>query len=178
MIGTIYRINVNDEFYIGSTMKSLTERQYNHNITLKQNVRTNKLYEKCRENNINNIICILLEQKEVEDIDEIRQLEQEYIDKLQPSLNSQIAYTGLSQKQYIKEHYNNNRQHYLDYQKNYRYNNKEKVNKNCNDWYELNKDKVSKKQGEKIKCNICSSIVRKGDITRHKKTMKCRKVNE
>ena len=103
MIGRVYRINVNkDDFYIGSTIKKLNDRQAQHNDILKQNIRTNKLYEKCRENNITKIICILLEVREVEDIDEIRLLEQEYITKLQPTLNSHFAYTGLTREEYQK----------------------------------------------------------------------------
>jgi len=164
MIGRVYRINVNEnDFYIGSTIKRLCERQAHHNNRLKDNFYKYKLYEKCRENNITNIICILLEQKEVEDIDEIRELEQEYIDKLQPTLNHKGSYLSQDNKEYHKE-----------YSKEWRKNNKEHIK----DYYINNKDKISESRAEKIKCPICNSIVSRRNISTHKKSKKCRKVNE
>ena len=165
MIGRVYKIEVNkDDFYIGSTISTLKERERLHNIRLRENVRNNKLYEKCRDNNITKIICILLEEREVENIDEIRQLEQEYIEKLNPTLNSQSAYTGLTNKEYHKE-----------YNKEYNKNNKEYIKKYNKEYKKNNKDKISERQTEKIKCPICNKIVSRCNILIHKKTMKCRK---
>jgi len=203
MIGIVYKVEVNkDDFYIGSTIKKLKERQSLHNNTLKQNVITNKLYEKCRENNITNIICILLEQKEVENKEEIRQLEQEYIKELQPTLNSQSAYTGLigltkevyqkeyrehnkehnnkyseewrdNNKEYMKEWYDNNKKYMKEHNKKYYENNKEKILSTKKQYYEDNKEEINKKHKEKINCPICNSIVSRTYIAIHKKTKKC-----
>ena len=163
MIGRVYKVEVNkDDFYIGSTILRLCERQALHNDTLRKNVRKNKLYEKCREHNITEIICIKLEEKEIEDIDEIRLLEQEYITKLQPTLNLFSAYTGLTRKEYDKK-----------YIKQYRETNKETVKKKQTEYYIKNKDKISERQKEKINCPICNKIVSRCNIAIHKKTKKC-----
>jgi len=174
MIGRVYRINVNEnDFYIGSTIKKLFDRQAHHNIILRQNIRKNKLYEECREHNITEIICILLEELEIEDIKDIRKLEQEYITKLQPTLNHKGSYTGLTKKEY----YEKNKSYIIEknksYKKEYREKNKEKKQLKNKEHYEKNKEALSKKRTEKINCPICNSIVSKGSIARHQKTIKC-----
>jgi hypothetical protein len=165
MIGKVYKIEVNNQIYIGSTISKLNDRETQHNYRLNQNIRTNKLYEECRKNEITKIICILLEEKEIENELEIRILEEEYITKLQPTLNSWSAYTGLTieeyqkkyHNEYGKERYKNNRQKYTDY-------------------YVKNKDKVLERQGEKIKCPICNSVLRRDSLIKHKRSKKCLKV--
>ena len=179
MIGRVYKIEVNkDDFYIGSTTLDIRKRENTHNHRLRKKENKCKLYEECRKNNITEIICILLKEKEIADIKEIRLLEQEYITKLQPSLNSQIAYTGLTKnqynKEYKKEYYKKNKEKYNQYNKNKKEYNKEyyeKNKENKKDYYENNKHKLL----EKIKCDICNSIVSRTNITIHKKSLKCRK---
>jgi len=56
--------------------------------------------------------------------------------------------------------------------KQYYQNNKEKKNENSKKWYENNKDKLQ----EKINCPICNSLVKKYNLTTHKKTKKCKKI--
>ena len=92
-MGFIYKIEVGEECYIGSTKKKyLSQRQQLHNQCL--NNPNNKdyngpLYRFCREHNIEKIICELLE---TVDDSELRILEQEYITMLEPSLNSIRAF--------------------------------------------------------------------------------------
>ena len=40
-------------------------------------------------------------------------------------------------------------------------------------YYENNKEEINKKKSEIIICNICGSEVRKSDIARHQKSVKC-----
>jgi len=88
-MGFIYKIEIGENLYIGSTKyKYLCDRQYIHNYKLKNGCQYN-LYRFCREKKVEKIICELIET--VED-SELRILEQEYINKLQPTLNSQKAY--------------------------------------------------------------------------------------
>ncbi len=91
-MGIIYKIEVAGELYIGSTKKKLYKRQNNHNSSLNnpndKNYNT-PLYKFCRTHNVKKIICELIE--EVEN-DELRILEQEYINMVEPSLNSYRAY--------------------------------------------------------------------------------------
>jgi len=184
MIGRIYKIEVNEnDFYIGSTTTTLKERELKHNNALRDNVKYKyKLYEECRKNNITKISCLLLQEQEIEDIKEIRQLEEEYIEKLNPTLNSHSAYTGLTKeeyrKKYNKEYRQKNKEYFREYkQKNKGYN-KEYYDKNKEyrqEYYNENKDKVLERQGEKIKCPICNNIIRRDTLSKHKKTIKCRK---
>jgi len=58
----------------------------------------------------------------------------------------------------MKQHYQNNREVRLEYQKQYHQNNHEMI---------------VEQRKKKITCDHCGSIVRKGDISKHKKTKKC-----
>jgi hypothetical protein len=92
-MGFIYQIKVNNELYIGSTKyKYLCQRQKIHNHVLNNPNRidyNSPLYKFCREKKVKKIICELLET--VED-SKLRILEQEYINKLEPTLNTNRAY--------------------------------------------------------------------------------------
>jgi|TARA_R110000796_G_scaffold116314_2_gene228792 hypothetical protein len=92
-MGFIYKIEINNEIYIGSTkQKYLSDRQSGHNQALRnQKCReyNSHIYKYCRTHNIEKIICELIE--EVDDT-ELKILEQEYIKMLEPSLNTYRAY--------------------------------------------------------------------------------------
>ncbi len=149
MIGTVYKIEIGENIYIGSTILKLNDRQANHNFRLKKNIRKNKLYNECRKHNITKIICILLEEKEVENKEEIRMLEQEYITKLQPTLNSNIAYTGLTQEEYNKEYNEKNKEK----NKKWRDNNKDKISQQKKEYYEINRDTIREYKKEHYEKN-------------------------
>jgi len=152
MIGRVYRINVNkDDFYIGSTIKKLFDRQAKHNYRLNQNKDKYKLYEECRKNNITKITCELIEEKEIENKEEIRLLEEEYIEKLNPTLNSRLAYTGLiglTKKEYDKEYYDKNKEQekYKERKKEYTENNKERIKQKQKEYRENNKEKYKERR--------------------------------
>ena len=92
-MGFIYKIEIEGELYVGSTKnKYLSNRQGEHNYrmrTIHNKDYNNPLYKFCREKKVKKIICELLET--VED-SELKILEQEYINMLEPTLNSQRAY--------------------------------------------------------------------------------------
>ena len=92
-MGFIYKIEVEGELYIGSTkQKYLSNRQglHNHILNNPNDIHYNiYLYRFCREKKVEKIICELLET--VED-SELVLLEQEYINMLEPSLNTRRAY--------------------------------------------------------------------------------------
>ena len=91
-MGFIYKIEIDGEFYIGSTKLKLNKRQKQHNQCLNNPNRkdyNSPLYRFCREHNVKKIICELIE--EVDDT-ELVLLEQEYMNKLKPTLNIRRAY--------------------------------------------------------------------------------------
>ena len=102
-------------------------------------------------------------------------------------------------KEQKKEHYENNKEKILEKQKVYQKDNKEQIKEQRKQWYEDNKEqmkenqkkwyennkdkrkeycdnnreKINKKQNEKIICDICNSIVIKRNLLRHQRTNKC-----
>ena len=81
--------------YIGSTKnKYLCKRQIAHNQNLNKNCNS-YLYKFCREHNVKKIICELIE---TVDNSELKLLEQEYINMLEPTLNTRRAFQTEKQK--------------------------------------------------------------------------------
>jgi hypothetical protein len=108
-MGIIYKIVVAGEIYIGSTKQKLYQRQSNHNKSLRNpNCKdyNNPLYIFCREHNIKKIICELIE---TVDNDNIFIKEQEYIDLLNPTINSHRAFR--TEEQRIEQQKENRKKH-------------------------------------------------------------------
>ena len=103
-MGFIYQIKIGEDFYIGSTKKKLYYRQSQHNHILNNpNNRSYNypLYKFCREKKVEKIICELIE--EVVD-NELILLEQEYMNMLEPTLNTRGAYRTEEEKiEYYKK---------------------------------------------------------------------------
>ena len=100
-MGIIYKIVIGNDLYVGSTKKKLYCRQslHNHILNNPNNKNyNNPLYKFCREKKVEKIICELLET--VED-NELVLLEQEYINKLEPSLNTRRAYR--TEEEYLEQ---------------------------------------------------------------------------
>ena len=166
--GIIYKIEIGEDFYIGSTETTLKIRQISHNRDLKKH--NYKLYETCKANDINDITLIEIKKVKVENKLELRILEQEYINKLQPSLNIRRAYTTeeeekLYNKEYDKNRYLNNKEKMKEQTRIYRENNKEKVKEIKKKCYEKNKEKYNKK----VFCELCEKEMSKVYLPRHKK---------
>ena len=101
-MGFIYKIEVGEECYIGST-KNINMRQSSHNQALnKPNHKDYNIpfYRFCREHNVKKIICEKVEQ--VED-NNIKIKEQEYINNLKPILNSNRVYQTEEERQEQKK---------------------------------------------------------------------------
>ncbi len=100
-MGFIYKIEIDNQIYIGSTkQKLLCQRQADHNRDL-NNPNSNYniyLYRFCREKKVEKIICELLE---TVDDTELVLLEQEYITMLEPSLNSKRAFQ--TEEEYLEQ---------------------------------------------------------------------------
>jgi len=144
MIGIVYKVEIGDKLYIGSTTEKLNVRQVKHNYERKR--KNYKLYQEANKLNIEKIICILLEEKEIENELEIRLLEQEYIDKLQPSLNHRSAPSGLIHTERMKKYYKDNKETInLKNKENYE-KNKEKRLEKQKEYQENNKDKIKERQ--------------------------------
>ena len=71
-----------------------------------------------------------------------------------------------------KQYYQDNRDEILEKRNQYRRENPDKVEQK-KQRYQDNRDNILEKQKQKITCDICGSIVRKGGLSEHKKTKKC-----
>ena len=194
MKGIIYKIELNENnIYVGSTTQKLCKRQVNHNQSLKKRPHQ-KLYKSCIENNINYVKCIWVADIEYNSNAELRMIEEDYRKKLNGNLNMIRCYATEEEKkelhkEWIKNHYENNKIEISEKKKDYYFNNKIEINEKHKEYRELNKDKLNEKHkkyyqenkikiNEKIKCDKCDCLINKINISRHKKTMKCLLLSE
>jgi len=144
--------------YIGSTNnlnKRITEHKQNYKNELRHHYKF-KVYRFIRENGgFENWRFTLLERTYTDDKNDLRKLEQMYLDMFEEDLllNNCRAF-GHNQKQYMKE---------------YTEKNKEKIRKQKKEYYLRNKEKIDKRQNEKKHCPKCSKLICKSNIRRHLK---------
>lgn len=176
MIGTIYKIEIDNNVYIGSTIQKLKRREHKHNIRLNVEDRNNKLYRVARENNLTCLNCIPLDTVEVEDLPSLRNLEQQTIetideDKLLNEYNA-FGFNFEKRKKYIeknrekrnsllRENYSLNKHNFREKKKKYYYENIDRIREQnlknyykhheanlqrCKDYYNKNKDIINEKK--------------------------------
>ena len=178
-MGYIYKIQVHDELYIGSTVdlkQRLREhKSYCKNINAPQH--NYKVYQKIRENNIHIKLIVVEEVAGLEDED-LRILEQEYIDRLTPELNEIAAYRSIEKMKADKNAYNklyfsnaNNAERKRVKALESYYKNKTDILIKQKAKYEKNKVEILAKNKEPVTCE-CGCISTKQHLTRHKKTKK------
>ncbi len=103
MKGIVYKIEFGEWLYIGSTTQTLNGRQLRHNYDYKIRNINYKLYEKARENNIENIKCILLKQVDFDDIIDLRREEEKYRIILKANLNKYACIKNEKNKDKLSE---------------------------------------------------------------------------
>jgi len=145
--GKIYKIVCNEtgEVYYGSTIESLKDRIGKH--IGKKNCESKHII------NRNNYYYELIENYSCNNRYELETRERWYIESNE-CINKRIP--TRSGKEWIV----NNREKVLEHKKTY---------------YHKNKEQINEKLKEKMPCDICGSIVRKGDIKKHQGTKKCLK---
>jgi group I intron endonuclease len=191
------------EIYVGSTI-NFKKRKYDHKSVCNNNSETNKkynlkVYKFIRDNGgFENWDIIMLEEYSCENKKQLEKRERYYIELLKSNLNSEIP-TQTKQEYYennkdkIKEYREENKdkiterkkQYYEDnidkikeYQKQYRLDNKDKKLEYNKQYTKENKDKILEQKKQKVNCDICNSIVNRGGLSKHKKTLKCIKFQE
>jgi len=128
-VGKIYKIIINDDFYIGSTF-DFDQRVRSHKFYSKTS--NQKLYKAIRDNN-NKFEMILLYNYECYTDTELRMEERRCYDELKPNLNSQRPYMSKEEfnevnKQKSKEFYIINKKTVLEKSKQHYIKNKETIN--------------------------------------------------
>ena len=141
--GIVYKIEVGDELYIGSTEQTLCARQGSHNRDLKQ-FPHRKLYKSCIDNGIDKIKCWWVADIVFNSYAERRAIEETYRKELNAKLNSNRCYISLEEKKEEKK----------EYDKKYRIDHKEeisKVKKNYDDEHKEDKKQYRIDHKEEIK---------------------------
>jgi hypothetical protein len=165
--GKIYTIrckNNNNLIYVGSTTQSLAKRWGEHKPRGNNVKYQNMILYKTINGNWDDWHIELYEECPCENKEQLNRREVEIIREI-GTLNSTIA--GRTQKEY----YENNAEKIKEQIRLYRENNKEKKREQEKLYRENNKDKHNEKSRERITCE-CGCIIRRSDISTHKKTQK------
>jgi group I intron endonuclease len=141
MIGFIYiiRNHINDNIYIGSTIKTIHTRFHQH-VRDRLNHSNSLLYKSMAEYGHEIFYVTLLEEFEYENIQELRIHEGNYIQLLKPVLNKNIA--GRSPKEYYKEYQEEIKKYQREYQKEYRKGSRQ-YQREYQKWYKRRKREIN-----------------------------------
>ena len=140
------------EIYVGSTCCFTRRKQQHKTRCNNENSKAynSKVYQFIRENgNWDNWDMVLIEKYECDDKQELHKRERYYLEQLQATLNCIIP--SRNKKEYKKD-------------------NSKEILEQGNEYYKNNKKKISNQRKEKVECNICNKIMRKGSLNRHNKT--------
>ena len=166
----IYKLTIVgcNEFYIGST-EDLGRRMSKHKYRSKAS--NTKLYTTIREHNCQYAFEILYEFK-CKNGEERRKMEQHWMNKLLPSLNSQRACSSPEIKKIIKKDwYEENKEHSTQYRLEWKDKNKEHFRNKQKEWRDKNRESIKKNANAKISC-ICGCEISRSNIINHQKSQK------
>jgi hypothetical protein len=128
--GIVYKIEVGDELYIGSTEEKLCARQGSHNRDLKK-FPHRKLYKACIDNGIDKIKCWWVADIVFNSFEERRAIEETYRKQLNAELNSLRCYRSQEEKEEYQKQYNidhkEEKKYKKQYDKKYNLDHKEKI---------------------------------------------------
>ena len=160
----VYRINVGDEFYIGSTV-DMRNRFYSHKCYLKMDCQY-KLYKKMREYNLDfdDVEISILQTYPCNDKSDLRRREGIYQKELKPTLNDFVA--GRTKQEYRVD----NKEHMIEYEKERYEKNKTENLENKKIYYIENKDAILAYKREKKECEYCHKEITRNHLSRHYKT--------
>jgi hypothetical protein len=158
--GMVYRLFslIDDKDYVGSTWDTATQRLSNHITHYKQLIREEKSISKSLEHftdiGWNNVKIDVLEEREFDTIDDRLFCERDWIELLNPSLNTmkRPRITEEERKEWSKQYYNRpeikqHRQEYMKaYNAEYREKNLEAIREAKKDYREKNQEKIRAKR--------------------------------
>ncbi|MDR3596496.1 GIY-YIG nuclease family protein [Clostridium sp.] len=160
--GTIYKIvnDVNDEIYVGSTCKSLSNRMSNHRSASRDPLKykDRKIYTAMRDND-KRFDIILLESFPCKTKDELHAREHHYITTLKPTLNGQGAILDIENRKVVQKNWRDenfdSRKEYAD---KYRLEHLDKIRKQKLEW-----------SRQRVICEVCNLNVCRGSLSKHLK---------
>ena len=158
--GKIYKIvnDCDDEIYVGSTTRTLCERMAHHRFDAKR--ANSRVYKKFSVLGVEHFRIILVENFSCNSKEELCAREEHWRTQLNATLNTQSCHTGIDDKTYKaqwyeqrkddinkarKEHYANNKDEFLQKNKEYREKNREKVLEQKRRCHHANREKCNEK---------------------------------
>ena len=156
----IYKIKHNEDYddaniYVGST-SNFKNRKNRHKFSCnnEKDIKYNyTVYQYIRDNGgWDNWVMIPIEQYSCNSKEELVIKERYHIDLLRPILNKKIP------TRTKKEYYEDNKQHFVEYQKEYS---------------NANKEIINEKKKEQVICDHCGCELSRRNLTRHQKSKKC-----
>ena len=171
--GVIYKITTPNGLYIGSSCDFIKRERHHRSSLHSKNCRSYnlKLYKNIRENSG------VWEMKKIKDFpcDNRSQLwkeETKYMLEMNSNLNEIRAYISVDEakeqkKERGKEYRQENKEKRNEQKKEYYQANKEKGK----EYYQANKEQIKERNREIITCE-CGCKIRRGDISRHRRTKK------
>lgn len=164
-VGTIYCITngIDEEVYVGSTVKDLSERLRKHAVKAKSHAHR-KVYKHFNSIGWNNLHITSIEEVDFSDLKTLRIREQYWVERIS-TLNSQDAWCEIKdQKKYLNEYYQKNKKLLLEKNKIYRDKNKGTINA---------RRKRHRDRRMKIRYNCeCGSDVAAHNKSRHERSKK------
>ena len=188
--GKIYKLvnDINDNFYVGSTVNSLAKRKYWHKSKGTMVPRVKAIYDAIGWNQLK---IVLVESYPCDSNDELRQRERFWYDELKPDLNRQRPWVGLEERKLEKKQRNEqyceaNKDKIQQYKKGYRDNNIDKIKQVKKQYYVNNKDAINDKVKQYRKDNVdkikqrqkqptecpCGSTLQKNGLSKHLQSAK------
>lgn len=155
--GKIYRIDIDDDAYIGSTARPyLSKRLAEHRYRSK--TVSHRLYSKVVEKGgWDGISIVLIEKYPCSSKDELFARERYWIETLQPTLNTTLPVKSIEEKKEV--------QRLLDQKRHA--DKKEEISERKRINYIKNKQSISEKGKILARCPHCNKEMRKDSITRH-----------
>jgi len=160
--GKIYKIlnTIDDEIYVGSTIKTLSQRMAYHRCHMKRNPHF-KLYEHMNKLGVENFYIELIENFPCNDVYEFRAREGHFIREI-GTLNKVIA--GRTGKEWAEVHKEELKEYHKQYrdehkecikekQKQHYENNKELILEKCKNYYEAHKEQINKTNKQYYEAN-------------------------
>ena len=183
----------NYEEYIGSTnnFRLRKNRHFNNCVNKNSDSYNTPLYQYIRNSGgIHNWVMYIIENCNCNSKEELKEREKYWINIYKCGLN--ITTPNQSRLEWQRENvekcretsrrfYHNNLEKERErgkivYEK-YKHLHKDKRNEREKERYFNNKDEMNAKRAEKIKCDNCGELSRRGDIAKHKRTKKCLNYN-
>ncbi len=156
-----------EEFYIGSTIRSLSKRFQAHKTQP-----TTSLHKFMLEKGFDNfdieLVCCY---ENCENKIDLHKLEQEIIEELKPTINKYRAYNSEEyNKEYFSQYRIDNKETIKEYFSQYCIDNKETIKEYSSQYRIDNKESINEKAATKFVC-ICGKEMRKSSKNKHERSI-------